>query len=254
MEIKILGCYGGNAPGYYLTSFLINDNILVDAGSVTSALTVKEQANITTILLSHSHLDHVLGIPFLADNINGRNNGPTEIVSIREVIEPIKDYILNDCIWPDFTQIPHTISPVLKFKIIDEDTEFAINGLKIRAVRVNHSIPTVGYIIADNSGAIAYTGDTGPTTKIWEKVKHLKNLKFIITEVSYPNSMKELAEISRHMTPEMLKKEIEKIPSIDVPIYIYHIKPQFIEEIKRDIASLNIPNLKILEQGDIYRF
>ena len=96
MELKILGCYGGSAPGYRLTSFLVNNKVLVDAGSVTSAITIKEQTDIETVLLSHSHLDHVLGIPFLADNINGLKNTPIDIVSVKEVIEPVKDHILND--------------------------------------------------------------------------------------------------------------------------------------------------------------
>lgn len=254
MKLKILGCYGGNAPGYHLTSFLINNKILVDAGSVTAALTIKEQTDIDAILLTHSHLDHVSGIPFLADNINGRKKNPIDIIAVKEVIEPLKTHILNDHIWPDFTQIPHTVSPVLRFKVIEEDKEVFTNELKIRAVKVSHSIPTVGYIIADESGAMVYTGDTGPTKKIWERIREEKNLKFIITEVSYPNSMKDLSEISRHLTPEMLKKEIEKIALPDIPIYIYHLKPQFLEEIKKDIASLNLPNIKILEQGDIYKF
>jgi len=256
MEIKILGCYGGNAPGYHLTSFLINNKILVDAGAVTSSLMIKEQSNLETIFLTHSHLDHVLGIPFLADNINanGTRDNPVEIVSIREVIEPVKDYILNDRIWPDFTQIPHGISPVLKFRIIEEDEESIINGLKIRAVKVSHSIPAVGYIVSDESGTIAYTGDTGPTKKIWERIRKEKNLKFIITEVSYPNNMRGLAEISRHLTPEMLKDEIKKIALPNLPIYIYHLKPAFIEEIKKDIASLNMSNVILLKQGETYRF
>ncbi|MEK6589530.1 MAG: 3',5'-cyclic-nucleotide phosphodiesterase [Nitrospinota bacterium] len=252
MEIKVLGCYGGNAPGQHLTSFLINNRILVDAGSVTSALTLKEQTDIDVIILTHSHLDHVLGIPFLADNINGRKKNTVDIVSVNDVIEPVKEHILNDRIWPDFTQIPHTVSPILRFKIIEEDTETMINGLKIRPVKVSHSIPTVGYIIADESGAIAYTGDTGPTKKIWERIRQEKNLKFIITEVSYPNNMKKLAEISRHLTTEMLKEEIKKIDLPNIPIYIYHLKPPFIEEIKSEIAQL--PNVTVLRQGDVYKF
>ena len=254
MELKILGCYGGSAPGYRLTSFLINNKVLVDAGSVTSAITIKEQTDIETILLSHSHLDHVFGIPFLADNINGRKNTPIDIISVKEVIEPVKDHILNDRIWPDFTQIPHTVSPVLRFKVIEEDTEFTTNGLRVRAVKVSHSIPTVGYIISDESGTIAYTADTGPTNKIWERIRQAKNLKFIITEVSYPNNMRGLAEISRHMTAEMLKEEIKKIAIPNLPIYIYHLKPAFIEKIKKDIASLNMSNVILLEQGETYRF
>jgi ribonuclease BN (tRNA processing enzyme) len=252
MEIKVLGCYGGNAPGQHLTSFLINNRILVDAGSVTSALPLKEQTDIDVIILTHSHLDHVLGIPFLADNINGRKKNTVDIVSVNDVIEPVKEHILNDRIWPDFTQIPHTVSPILRFKIIEEDTETMINGLKIRPVKVSHSIPTVGYIIADESGAIAYTGDTGPTKKIWERIRQEKNLKFIITEVSYPNNMKKLAEISRHLTTEMLKEEIKKIDLPNIPIYIYHLKPPFIEEIKSEIAQL--PNVTVLRQGDVYKF
>ncbi|MDO9462762.1 MAG: 3',5'-cyclic-nucleotide phosphodiesterase, partial [Deltaproteobacteria bacterium] len=143
MEIRVLGCYGSEMPGFRPTSFLINKSLLLDAGAITSILSLEEQLQITHILITHSHLDHIKDILFLADNIIERNHHPICIASLSAIIEQIKVHILNNSIWPDFTVIPER-GPVLNYLHMDEEKDIQLNEITCKAVRVDHTVEAVG--------------------------------------------------------------------------------------------------------------
>jgi len=244
--------YGGQLPGKRLTSFLVNEEVLVDAGGVTESLTLKEQIKIGTILISHTHLDHIRDIPFLADNILGRREKPIPIVATEQVIQGLKDHFLNNSIWPDFTVIPSRESPVLRWETKKEETPFATDHLEVEFVRTNHPVPTFAMFLKNNRGdTILYSADTGPTERIWEKVKKYRSsLKGIILEVSFPNRLKEISLLSGHLTPAMIPEELRKGGKLDLPIYLFHIKPVYEEEILEEIQKLKDPRLSPLTQGE----
>lgn len=247
----MLGCYGSEYPGRLTSCFLINDSIVIDAGAMTSSLTLREQAEIDFILLSHGHLDHVLDIGFLADNIIGNKPHPVEIIAVPSVIKVLMGNILNNRIWPNFTHIPTINNPVLATRTIKPRTKFTIHGIQVRAIPVHHTVPTYGFILQEKSGAsIVYSGDTGPTKELWVAVNRLKKLKAIFIELSFPNRLQTRADISRHLTPKTLVKELDKIKlGKKVPVYLYHMKPHFLNEIEKDVKALKRPNIKILNMG-----
>ena len=254
MKIKVLGCYGSELKDCRATAFLINDSILLDAGTVTSALTLDEQRKIRSILLTHSHLDHTKDILFLADNLIGNNSTPIEVISIPEVIENIRFHLLNDKIWPDFTILPTVKEPILQFRSIKTGEDICLDGLTVKAIYVNHTVEAVGYIIKDKRGSILYTGDTGPTDKIWEEANRLSDLKAIIAEISFPNHLHSLAEISGHLTPLMLKTQLKKLKNFNSSILIFHMKPQYLPQLEDEIAKFENPNIIVLKQGEIFEF
>ena len=254
MKIRVLGCYGSEFPDYHITTFLINDSLLLDAGTVTSVLTLDEQTQIHNILVTHCHLDHTKDILFLADNVVGKENGSIEIISISQVIDNLKIHLLNDKIWPDFTIIPTEKKPTLQFRIIETKKTFLVNGLRVKAVYVNHTVDAVGYIISDEKSSIIYTGDTGPTDELWQEANELTDLKAVIIETSFPDHLHTLAEMSGHLTPLMLKDQLDKLRNRDPSILIFHMKPQYLKELKKDIARLKNPNIIVLKQGDVFEF
>ena len=69
MNLRVLGCSGSIAAGSRTTSFLLDGQVLIDAGTGIGDLTLEELAAIDHIVISHAHLDHVLGIPLLADSV-----------------------------------------------------------------------------------------------------------------------------------------------------------------------------------------
>ncbi len=242
MKLRVLGCSGSDLPGHHLTSFLINDAILLDAGSVTSSLTLEEQQRITDILVSHSHLDHIKDILFLADNLIefffGKPRPALNIRSLQPVLDSIAKHLLNDTIWPDFTVIPER-SPVLTYTPMLPKEPVKVNGLNVQACPVNHAKCATGYILwSDNASEnLAYSGDTGGDDDWCGCINALPfALKNLITEASFPNSMEDLARRSKHLTPRLLRQELDKL-HCKPKIYIYHMKAPFSEQIQEELLK-----------------
>ncbi len=254
MEIRVLGCHGSDMPGYKTSSFLINNETLLDAGTVTSTLTHEEQGELKNIFLTHSHFDHIKDILFLADNLTGQSRNPINIISIPEVLNVLKTHVLNATIWPDFTSIPSEKKPILKLVPIEEGVEYFFAGLKVKAIKVSHTVDAVGYIVTDDHGTLIYSGDTGPTEKIWKLSQKIKDLKAVIIETSFPNRMEEMATNLGHLTASTLAREIKKFNKDNVKVYVYHIKPKYVDEIKREISTIKSPSVKILDVGDVIDF
>jgi cAMP phosphodiesterase len=152
-------------------------------------MSYKEQTHIKAILLSHSHIDHIKDIGFLADNVFGKIKTPIKLVSIPEVLNLLKKHFLNGKLWPDFTAIPDRKNPIYKLIPLVPMKSLKIDGLKVKAVKVNHTVDAVGFVISDNKGSIVYSGDTGPTDLLWEEANKLKSLRGVLLETSFPNSM-----------------------------------------------------------------
>jgi len=255
MEIRILGCFGGELPGYPLCSFALDKKLLLDAGTVTSVLGLSAQRRISNILVTHTHLDHIKDIPFLAANlIGGKISRPVNIISTRQIIDGIQRHLFNDALWPDFTVLPSVDSPVLKFIPVKPGVDFRVDDFTVRAVPVNHAVPAVGYVVRKGRSAIVYAGDSGPTERIWEEARGLKDLKAVIVEISFPNRLKAAAMESGHMTPRTLKQELKKLDRRDVPILLAHMKPQYLKFLRAEIRPLGLSRVSFLRPGQRYRF
>ena len=250
MKIRVLGCSGAEMPGHNPTSFLVNDTVALDAGSITSMLSEREQWKIQRIFITHAHLDHIKGIPFLADNlIMKKQDHKVEVFSIRSVIQTIKENLLNTSVWPDFTVIPHPNNGILKLTILKEGLPVVCDGLTVTAIKVNHSVPAVGYFLEDNSGnTLFFTGDTGPTENTWKNLQG-RHINVLIIEVSFPNKMREMAILTGHLTSELLKDELKKISPPPDRIYITHPKPQLYAQISKELKELRLKNLSLLKDG-----
>lgn len=253
MEVRVLGCYGGEMPGHRTTCLMINHNLLIDAGAATSALTIEEQTKIDAIVISHSHLDHIRDLGFLADNIFGQRPNPVRIFGLPETIAHIKAHVLNNQVWPDFSQLPTPENSVITFNHLDENQTLELEGLTFTACRVNHTVPAAGFIVGNQSHAFAYSGDTGPTQAIWDRVNQDTRVSAIFIEVSFPNRLAQLAEVSGHLTPASAKREIEKLDNKDIAIYVFHMKPQFVKEIGAELKELDT-RIRPLQQGDRIAF
>lgn len=234
MNIKVLGCHGGELPNFRTTSFLINKKIILDAGSVTSVLNLNRQLSIEHVLLTHAHADHCRDILFLADNVIGVNGKGFSVYGMPVVLNDIKKYLLNWRIWPDFTKIPDEKNPVVKMKELKNEQTIEIDGLKITACMVNHTVPTSGFIIDNGRSSVVFSSDTAPTDRIWELASQLNNLAAVFIECSFPDEEKKLAVLSKHLTPRMVANEVRKIGK-DVDVYAYHIKPQFYKQVVKEL-------------------
>jgi ribonuclease BN (tRNA processing enzyme) len=254
MDWHVLGSFGGSSPTCRMTSFLINGELALDAGSITQALSIEDQRRIQRIVLTHSHLDHTASIPFLVENIFGEPHGTLEILVTPQVLHTVKLHLFNNDTWPDFTRIPNDLLPAMRLTEVQPLRSFEVNGLRLTAVPVQHTVPTHGYLVEDDRGAVLFTSDTGPTEKVWEVANSTSQLRAVIVEVSFPTRMQSVADISRHLTPTTLAAELAKLRR-DVPVYLYHFKPPYVDELRAEIAALRFPHpVEELRQGDVYRF
>jgi ribonuclease BN (tRNA processing enzyme) len=250
MDIRVLGCYGAQLPGYNTTGFLLNGNILIDAGTVTSVLSMEEQINIEYILVTHSHLDHVKDIVFLADNVHLRKRTPVTIVTTPGIIDILKGNIFNNYIWPDFSLIPNSENPVIQYHPIEEGDTYSMERVTVRVVKVNHTVETVAFIIECEGKTVLFVGDTGPTNDVWTLADGLDNLKAVFVETSFPDAMQDIADVAGHFTPSSFCRDIEKLAHQSPDIYLYHLKPQYAEVIETEIESLGKNNVRILREGE----
>jgi len=252
MKIRVLGAYGAEGLGQRPSAFLVNERILVDAGTVGGALTTAEQRLVQHALISHAHLDHVTGLAFLTETLAFacEQRDPLTIASVEPVIDALRTGVFNNVGWPNFAQIPPE-APVMKYRTLVEDAEQRVGDLWVTPVAVSHSVPTTGFILHDGSTGFIFSGDTGPTTAIWKAARGLRGLRAIILECAYPNRLAELANVAMHMTPELIAREIEKLPP-DVPVWIYHIKPQFHDEIAAELSRIDPARISLLEQDKTY--
>jgi ribonuclease BN (tRNA processing enzyme) len=252
LKVRVLGAYGSEGQGQRPSAFLVDDRILVDAGTVGGALSPAEQIEVEHALVSHAHLDHTVGLFFLTDTLAMiAPDRRVTITSIAPVVESLRVHAFNDELWPNFTTIPSQASPVLAFRTLVERVEARVGDVWVTPVPVEHSVPTTGFIIHDGETGFVYSGDTGPTDALWRLARTMPGLKAIIVETAFPNRLDELARVSGHLTPGMLQREIDKMPA-DLPIWVFHIKPQLFEETAGELANIDPTRIHTLEQGKTY--
>jgi len=254
MEWHILGSFGGLSPTCRMTSFLINEVLALDAGSITQALGLDAQRRIRHVVLTHSHLDHTASIPFLVENTFGEQREALEILLTPQVLHTVKQHLFNNDTWPDFTRIPNDLLPALRLVQVKPREAFSVIGLRLTPVPVHHVVPTHGYLVEDGDRAVLFTSDTGPTEEVWDVANRTAGLKAVIAEVSFPSRMQAVADVSLHLTPTTLATELAKLTR-DVPVYLYHLKPAYVEELRAELASTKFPHhVEELRQGDTYKF
>jgi len=257
VKIRILGCYGGQLLGFHLSSFLVNDSILLDAGSPTVALTLEEQRHIRHVFISHTHLDHIQDIAFLADNRSLKRMGDINanrcitIHSLQENLDTLKKHFLNNAIWPDFTQIPNINDPILKLSAIEPLKKVTVDHVTITPIPMNHPVPCTGFLLEQAGKQFIYSADTGITDTLWEVANAQPNLRGLIIDCSFPNDYSELAELSGHLTPKQMANELKKLHTLgQTPIYLFHMKPETLNVMTAEVEAENIPHVRMLTQVD----
>ena len=257
MKIRVLGCHGSDqlldggpsAQQCRTCGFLVNETVMVDAGAVGAALRLEEQQRIRHVLLSHLHFDHVKGLPTLADNLVHDVIDPVVLTSIPSVLDGLRAHVFNDQVYPNFLSLPDPSRPTFVVRALEVGKECELSGLSVTAVAVNHLVPTVGFLIRDGTASFLYSGDTYETEDIWKVAANEPTLKAAFIETSFPDKLSDVARVSKHLTPALFAQEFRKIGRPDLPVYVYHLKPRFRDEIRHELRQLKIRNLTVLEEG-----
>lgn len=256
-SLQVLGCSGGISAGLRTTSFLLNENTLIDAGTGVGDLTLDQLHKIDHIFLTHSHLDHICSVGLLADSVGGSRSKPIQVYGITATVNALKNHILNNIIWPDFTAIPSLEHPFLKLNEIDIGQSLDTGSYKITALPVNHSVAANGYAIESDSGVLVFSGDTGPHPAFWEAVNAYPNLKHLLIESSFTASEHALADLSGHYSSLSIVKDLKNLQNQNTQVWISHLKPDgghhIMDEIKSNSSDLS-QEISSLQQDQILIF
>ncbi|GAC1344093.1 MAG: 3',5'-cyclic-nucleotide phosphodiesterase [Myxococcales bacterium] len=254
MKIRVLGCHGGELPKHRTTCFLLDGKVCVDAGAITSTLELDEIIQIDDILLTHSHFDHMKDVPLMSDLLVGNRKTPVLVHGPAETMEAMDKDVFNNRVWPDFRTIPTRENPVMAFSVLPVNKPVQVKGYRVTAVPVQHPVYSVGYVIEKGNQAIAFSGDTGPTDELWKTLNRTPNLKAVFVEMSFPSTLQWLADISGHLTPTTVMSELRKLDRRGARIYLYHLKPAMIAEVKKEVLALGKDFLQVCELDDVYDF
>jgi ribonuclease BN (tRNA processing enzyme) len=239
MRIKILGCSGGIGGKFRTTSMLVDDDILIDAGTGLGDMSVDALAKVDHVFITHSHLDHVAFLPFLVDTVCWMRNKPLIVHSTAPTLQVLKDHLFNWKIWPDFSQIPDGENPFMIFSELRVGEPVKINDRTLTAVPANHVVPAVGYLVDSGKASFLFSGDTTTNDALWAVANRTENLKYLVIETAFANKERDIAIASKHLCPSMLAEELAKLTR-QVEVFVTHLKPGEVtltmSEIERDAA------------------
>ena len=237
MKLRVLGCSGG-IGGRHLrtTSLLVDNDILIDAGTGVGDVSLAELMLIDHIFLTHSHLDHICSIPFLVDTVGGMRNKPLTVHATEATLEIIRNHLFNWSIWPDFTQVPTPANPFMRYEAMELGQTIEQKGRKITALPAVHTVPAVGYQVDSGRASLVFTGDTTTNDPLWKIVNKIANLRYLIIETAFCDRERDLAIASKHLCPSLLAEELAKL-ECNAEVFITHLKPGEIELTMQEIED-----------------
>ncbi len=252
MELRVLGCSGGIGAGMHTTSLLVDEDVLLDAGTGVGELPLEALRKIRHVFLTHSHLDHIAGLPMIVDTLFGVYDSPLTVHALPETIEILKQHIFNWQVWPDFGALPNPEKPCMIYQPMQYGEQLAIAGRQIQMVEVSHTVPAAGYSVSGQSGSIAFTGDTSSNDTLWQALNKLDDLQLLIVECAFADEEQALSDLAKHYCPKYLAEDIKKLQH-DIRIAITHLKPGYEELIMAECrAAMPHKDLLQLRGGEVF--
>lgn len=258
MKLSVLGCCGGIGGGRDTTAFLLNERVLVDAGTGLSRLTPTQMLAIEQVLLTHPHMDHIAALPMLVDArhdpfVAGHAPAIT-VTSAAASLAALQAHIFNWAVWPDFSRLPCEHKPVLRWQAVDAGAQLSVQGLQVEVVGVNHPPQGLGFIVSERDVVVAFSGDTTSNDSLWAALNARKHLDYLVVECAFPNQSEALAATSHHYCPRLLARDLKKLrhrPRLGLT----HFKPQYAAIIRQECGEFLADwPWEVLEPGQTMRF
>jgi len=251
VRFHVLGCSGSIGDSHNTTSFLVDDDILIDSGTGLGTLSLEALSKIDHVFLSHSHMDHIALLPMLVETTISLRNKPIVIYGLKSTLGALSDHIFNWNVYPDFREISSKSHPAAKFSAIEPGTPVTIGSRSLCAIPVEHSVPTVAYHLDGGTGSLVVVSDMTVSDGFWPVVNGIADLRYLVIETAFQNSRLDLCKITGHLCPSLLGEELVKLDR-PAEIFITHMKPSAKKEIQLEIAALDVSfEIAILSDGDI---
>jgi cAMP phosphodiesterase len=233
---------------------LIDDDVLLDAGTGVGDLSLEELKHIRHVFLTHAHLDHIAGLPMLLDSIFDENfKVPLTVYGRKETLDAIRTHLFNWVIWPDFAKLPSEENPMLRYVVCNPGDTTVIGNRNFHAVDVLHSVPSLGYTVQNCGGVFAVSGDTKTNQTLWPVLNACDDLKVLVIEVSFPNEQESLASRAGHYCPQTMCRDL-KLLRHKPEIWITGMKPGEEERILDQVTQAAPgENIRMLSRGTVIR-
>lgn len=257
MKVQLLpGSFesGGVSKRQRLTTYVLNDKVAIDAGSLAFACNDHQRNSIRDVILSHTHLDHIAGLPIFVDDLFSTLEEPIKIHGTKQAIDVLETHIFNWDVYPKFSELRNDFGPVLEYREFEFRSPFRLGSLEIEAIAVDHQGPSAGFLVRDASSVVVFSGDTSETGELWTVINELPQIDAVLVECSFPNRLGELASASHHLTPLSLSRELAKINGDPPRILVTNIKASFRDEVIEEILELDLEHLEIMNIGEVYEF
>jgi 3',5'-cyclic-nucleotide phosphodiesterase len=248
MELKVLGCFGRLTRTTAAPGFLLDDQLLIDGGTITSALSENEFSRVQWLLLSHAHLDHIKEIPFLMLSRCDLQAPPLVLSALHDVLETVRAHLFNDRIWPDFSRLGDP--PSLIYRALEPGRAEMFGPYRVTAIELSHLVPCAGFVIEGPKAALAYVSDTRRTDALWPLIAANKKVKTVVVDISFPDRLAKHAEQTGHYTPSSAAADLRKIGRA-VHVLVTHMHPHHVEEIRREVRDHGL-DAELLAQGQVY--
>ncbi len=246
MDLRILGCSGGIGANMCTTSLMVDDDILIDGGTGLSELSLDEMSRLRHIFVTHSHLDHIAGIPMLLDSVFDALEQPLVLHARAETIQVLREHIFNWQVWPDFSCLPSEDKPVLQFEVMQPGERIEVGNRSVEMIAVNHAVPAAGYRVQNGVGSFAFSGDTTSNDGFWDALNQHDGLDMLIVESAFPDEEKDLSCKARHYCPELLAADLKKLKHRP-RLFLTHLKPGseevIVDQCRSQIESLPVQRL-----------
>lgn len=254
MKLQILGCAGGMGGREKLTTCLLLDqDILLDAGTGLCELDMSQLILIDHVFITHAHLDHVVGLAFLLDSVLGERNSPVVVHATEDVITTLKTHLFNWSLWPDFAVIPNSTNPVLRWAPMELGSTLELSERRITSYAVSHTVDAVAYGVRNDARAFLFSGDMASSPDLWAQLAD-ERCDTVIVDCSFPDAQSDIAGLSKHFCPKALVKDIASMP-YSTQFLITHLKPGQEENIMRELSQHDDRRLfQSLKKGDVFTF
>jgi ribonuclease BN (tRNA processing enzyme) len=242
---------GGDPACQFLTTYLVNGRLAIDAGALGLLQPVAAQARVRHVLLTHTHIDHVASLPVFLENVYAGTPDAVTVHGTREVLDALRQDVFNDRLWPDFIGLSRPEAPFLRLSVLEPGRPVVLDGLRVTPVPVNHVVPTVGVLVEEGTTAALFSSDTGPTDALWELANAAAGLKAVFLEATFPEDMAWLADVSKHLTPRQFAAEAAKLRR-PVELLAVHLKPRYRARVAAELLALGLPHMRVAEVGQTY--
>lgn len=251
MRFRVLGCSGSIGDNHNTTAFLVDDDLLIDAGTGLGTLALDALSRIDHVFLSHSHMDHVALLPMLVDATLSQRDKPIVVHGTEATLDALSAHVFNWNVYPDFRKISSEGHVALKFKTFEAGTPVSVGGRTLIAIPVEHTVPTVAYHLSAGAGSLVVATDMTVSDGFWPVVNGIGDLRYLLIETAFQEARRNICEVAGHLCPSLLAGELSKLER-PAEVYIVHTKPSARAHIEDEIAALDLGrDIRFLAEGDV---